>query len=264
MKTKPKTRIAEGELILPTLLILSNSKSGKISTSILIDKLRELLRPSGEDTQLLFGRQDDKFSQKVRNLVSHKTLEKENYATHNDGVFRISKFGRNYLKEKYDVVRYLITNNFDWSDLKRGFNEVEKNKKRKVEIFDENIVINEGFKKAISINIYERSTKLREAAIEAFTIKGKISCECCKFNFDTFYGASIGSGYIEIHHVKPIFKYEEEEINKFIKDALKNLVPVCSNCHRMIHRVWKHPLEIQDLKSSIKKNGVYSVSASRR
>lgn len=147
MKTKPKTRIAEGELILPTLLILSNSKSGKISTSLLIDKLRELLRPSGEDTKLLVGRQDDKFSQKVRNLVSHKTLEKENYATHKDGVFHISSVGRTYLKEKYDVVRYLITNDFDWTDLKRGFNEVEKNKRKKVEVFDENVVINEGFKK---------------------------------------------------------------------------------------------------------------------
>jgi len=258
---KPRTRIAERELILPTLLILSNSKSGKISTSLLIHKLRELLRPSGEDIKLLVGRQDDKFSQKVRNLVSHKTLEREKYASHKDGVFRITSLGRKYLKEKFDVVRYLITNDFDWTDLKKGFNAVEKNKKKRVEIFDENIVINEGFKKTISINIYERSTKLRDAAIKAFTLNGKISCACCKFNFDTFYGTSIGSGYIEIHHIKPIFKYEEQEINKFIKDALKNLVPVCSNCHRMIHRVWKHPLEIQVLMSNIKKHGVFSIKA---
>lgn len=259
MKTKPKTRISEGELVLPTLFILSNSKSGEISTSLLIDKLRELLRPSGEDTQKLVGRQDDKFSQKVRNLVSHKTLEKENYATHTNGVFRISSFGRKYLKGKYDIVKYLITNDFDWPDLKKCFNEVEKNKIKKVEIFDENIVVNEGFKRTISVNVYQRSTKLRDAAIEAFSVNGKISCECCKFNFDTFYGTTIGSGYIEIHHVKPIFKYEEQEINKFIKDALKNLVPVCSNCHRMIHRVWNDPLEIEVLKSTIQKNGVYSL-----
>lgn len=259
MKTKPTTRIAEGELILPSLLILSNSKSGKITTSELIEKLRELLRPSGEDVVMLHGRQDDKFSQKVRNLVSHSTLEKENYATHKNGTFQISANGRKYLKEKYDVVRYLITNDFDWIDLKNGFNDVEKNKKKKVEIFDENIIINEGFKKTISVNVYERSTKLRDAAIKAFKINGNISCDCCKFNFDSFYGNKIGSGYIEIHHIKPIFKYEQQEINKFINDALKNLVPVCSNCHRMIHRVWKNPLEIKTLKLNISKNGNYKI-----
>ncbi|TDG36687.1 HNH endonuclease [Pedobacter changchengzhani] len=264
MKAETKTRIAEGELILPSLLVLSNSKSGRISTSLLIDRLRDLLRPTGEDTKLLIRRQDDKFSQKVRNLVSHKTLERDNYAIHKDGVFQVTTNGRKYLKEKYDVVRYLITNDFDWTDLKKGFNEVEKNKKRKIEIFDENVIINEGFKKTISINVYERSTKLRQAAISAFTLKGHISCDCCKFNFASFYGSNIGSGYIEIHHVKPIFKYEGDEINKFINDALKNLVPVCSNCHRMIHRVWKNPLEIQTLQASIKKNGKFSIDVTRK
>lgn len=261
---KAKTRIAERELILPSLLILSNSKSGRISTSLLIDKLRELLRPTGEDTKLLSGRQDDKFSQKVRNLVSHETLEKEKYATHKEGVFRITRYGKKYLKEKYDAVSYLITNDFDWADLKKGFNEIEKNKSRKIEIFDENIVINEGFKKAMSINVYGRSTKLRDAAIKAFTLNGHISCDCCKFNFDSFYGSTIGAGYIEIHHIRPIFKYESQEINKFIKEALKNVVPVCSNCHRMIHRVSKNPLEIEILKSSIKKNGIFSVVKARK
>jgi hypothetical protein len=264
MKAKLKTRIAERELILPSLLILSNSKSGKISTSSLIDKLRELLRPTGEDTRLLVGRQDDKFSQKVRNLVSHKTLERDNYATHKNGIFGVTNTGRAYLKEKYDVVSYLITNDFDWTDLKKGFNDVEKNKRKKVEIFDENIIINEGFKKTISINVYERSTKLRDAAIKAFTINGRVSCECCKFNFDSFYGRNIGSSYIEIHHIKPIFKYQEQEINKFIRDAIKNLVPVCSNCHRMIHRVWKNPMEINTLKSSIKKNGKFAVDSKNK
>jgi predicted HNH restriction endonuclease len=261
---KTKTRIAEGELILPSLLLLSNSKSGRLSTSLMIERLRDILRPTGEDKTILLGRQDDKFSQKVRNLVSHKTLERENYATHKDGVFQITANGRKYLKEKYDVVRYLITNDFDWSDLKKGFNEVERNKRKKVEIFDENVIINEGFKKTISINVYERSTRLRDAAINAFTLKGIISCDCCKFNFETFYGHSIGSGYIEIHHIRPIFKYEGQDLNKFIKDAIKNLVPVCSNCHRMIHRNWKKPLEIETLKNSIKRNGDFYGTRSRK
>lgn len=257
MKKKQTIRITEAELILPTLLILSSSSMGKISTSDLIDKLRELLRPTGEDLKILAGRSDDKFSQKVRNLVSHDTLGREKYASHKNGTFQILAKGKKYLEQKYDVVRYLITNDFEWEDLKAGFNEVEKNKKKKVEVFDENIVINEGFKKSISVKVYERSSKLRDAAIRKFTTNGVISCDCCKFNFDKFYGKEIGKGYIEIHHMKPIFKYEQQELKKFINDAIKNLVPVCSNCHRMIHRVWKHPLEIAILKRHINKNGIY-------
>lgn len=46
-----------------------------IRTSELIDKVREIMKPSGEDLDILEGRNDDKFSQKVRNLKSHDALK---------------------------------------------------------------------------------------------------------------------------------------------------------------------------------------------
>jgi len=45
-----------------------------IRTSSLIDRVREEMRPDGEDLEILAGRNDDKFSQKVRNLKSHNTF----------------------------------------------------------------------------------------------------------------------------------------------------------------------------------------------
>jgi hypothetical protein len=39
------------------------------------------LKPKGLDAELLTHRNDDKFSQIVRNLQSHKTLVKQNLAT---------------------------------------------------------------------------------------------------------------------------------------------------------------------------------------
>lgn len=257
MKMISDTRITESELVLPSLLVLDNIADGAATTSDLIVKLRELLRPSGEDLKILSGRLDDKFSQKVRNIVSHNTLGREKYATHVGGVFHITRKGREYLKEKYDVVEYLITNDFKWEDLKKGFIDVEENKKEKIEVFDENIVINEGFKKAIISNMYERSKKLRDEAIKKYKDAGIISCNCCNFNFDKFYGKKTGAGYIEVHHIKPIFKYQNQDLKKFIKDALENLRPVCSNCHRMIHRNWKRPLEITTIQKSISENGVF-------
>lgn len=45
-----------------------------IRTSELIDMARKEMRPSGEDLEILDNRNDDKFSQKVRNIKSHDTI----------------------------------------------------------------------------------------------------------------------------------------------------------------------------------------------
>ncbi len=73
-------RITERELILPALFLINLRKG--ITTSDLIAELTDLMHPSGEDAEILDGRKDSKFSQKVRNLVSHNTLERLGYATY--------------------------------------------------------------------------------------------------------------------------------------------------------------------------------------
>ena len=98
-------------------------------------------------------------------------------------------------------------------------------------------------------------------AIDYFSLGNKISCNCCSFNFSDFYGEEIGKGFIEIHHTKPIFTYEDEDLQNTLVEAVKNLIPVCSNCHRMIHRNWKKPLEIQNLIESINTFGLYHWTA---
>ncbi len=251
-------RITENQLILPSLFLMSLYRG--ITTSDLIDKLRELLKPTGEDLEILAGRKDDKFSQKVRNLKSHDTFEKYGFAKYKNRLFSISPKGNQYLKENMDKLEYLLLNDFRWDDLKAGLEIVQKSseEKRKIEVFDENIMIQEGIKKLQKTKIYERSLKLRKVAIEHFTKDGDILCEACKFSYKKFYG-EIGKGYIEIHHIKPIFKYEDEELDKTIEVALKNVVPVCSNCHRMIHRKWKEPLKFDYLVKQIQNNGIFKI-----
>lgn len=250
-------RISESELILPSLLLLKKSPKGRITTSDLIDGLRELLKPDGEDLKILPGRQDDKFSQKVRNLVSHNTLKREKVGNAKGGYLYINNAGYSYLQKKQDLVQYLTTNDFSWDDLKNNLRDVEANKNKNVDVFDENIMINEGYKKTIEVKIYQRSSKLRSAAIQHYKSTNRLYCQCCSFNFSKFYGNQIGDDFIEMHHVKPIFKYDEIELTKFINDAIKNIVPVCSNCHRMIHKVWKHPLSVKKIRNCIAKNGYY-------
>lgn len=244
-------RITEAALVLPALYLMS-LHDGKIGTSDLIKELTDIMHPRGEDVQILDNRRDTRFSQIVRNLKSHNTFNRNGFADYEDGCFQITKAGQEHLEANREVLNYLLDNNFSYKDITDSFVKIETTKKqKKIEVFDEEAWINEGGKKETKTARYDRSARLRDYAREKFTIDGQICCTCCGFNFNKFYGQELGRDYIEIHHIKPIFKYEDEDMEKTLKEALKNLVPLCSNCHSMIHRNRKEPLDVETLKEII-------------
>lgn len=55
-------------------------------------------------------------------------------------------------------------------------------------------------------------------------------CQVCDFDFFQTYG-ELGRNYIEAHHTKPVAELKPGE-----KVSIRDLIPVCSNCHRMLHR----------------------------
>jgi hypothetical protein len=67
-----KPRISEREMVVPTLRLLDNGNTGWMATSDIIARLTELFAPSGQDAEILEGRSDTYFSQKVRNMISHR------------------------------------------------------------------------------------------------------------------------------------------------------------------------------------------------
>ncbi len=85
----------------------------------------------------------------------------------------------------------------------------------------------EGVKQRIIVNRYERDPKARRACIE---IHG-YSCQVCSFDFETVYG-ELGKEYIHVHHLVPLKEIGE----KYNVDPEKDLIPVCPNCHAMLHR----------------------------
>ncbi len=179
-------RITETELILPSLYIVSLN-GGKITTAELIPKLRDIMKPAGEDLQILAGRSDDKFSQKVRNLKAHNTFERIGYAEYKLGHLYITDEGRTHLARNQDILRYLLINDFSYEDLTANLQKIEASTDGKtIETFDENIVIQEGLKKITEAATYTRSKLLRDYPIETFTQNGNISCSCCSFNFADF------------------------------------------------------------------------------
>ncbi|MGA3000955.1 MAG: hypothetical protein ABSE20_04455 [Acetobacteraceae bacterium] len=67
-----KPRFSERELVVPTLRLLDDGNRGWMATSDVIARLTELFAPSGQDAEILEGRHDSYFSQKVRNMISHR------------------------------------------------------------------------------------------------------------------------------------------------------------------------------------------------
>lgn len=92
---------------------------------------------------------------------------------------------------------------------------------------------------------YERDSKNRRLAIK----KHGLNCYACGFNFEKVYGKR-GKDFIEVHHIKPLSTLEEAiEIN-----PETDLVPLCANCHRMVHRRKDEVLSVEELKQIIEKH----------
>ena len=96
----------------------------------------------------------------------------------------------------------------------------------------------EGGRRTVIVNAYERSAGARAACIN---FSGAI-CVVCGIDFATMYGA-LGQGFIHVHHIVPIASVA----NDYEVDPVKDLRPVCPNCHEMLHRR-QPPLAIDELK----------------
>ncbi|WLR60154.1 DUF3427 domain-containing protein [Guptibacillus hwajinpoensis] len=102
----------------------------------------------------------------------------------------------------------------------------------------------EGTTKKISVNVYERNPIARKKCIDHY---GCI-CAICNFSFNKTFG-NIGEGFIHVHHL-----VELSEVGREYKvDPIKDLRPVCPNCHAMLHKR-KPTYSINELKSIISKS----------
>jgi len=101
----------EDDIVIPSLYVIRNAEDGTISTTDLIKELRRHLRLSERDKEILQGRKDDRFSQTVRNLVSHKKLVNQGYAEFVNGFFTITDEGLEYLDT--EEVREYIENELE-------------------------------------------------------------------------------------------------------------------------------------------------------
>lgn len=105
----------------------------------------------------------------------------------------------------------------------------------------------EGSVEQVLVSKYERN---RYAVAECKRAHG-VSCAVCDFDFEDFYG-ELGMGFIHVHHLVPISSIGKS----YSIDPIKDLRPVCPNCHSMLHRKGNgnDPLKIEELKEILRKN----------
>lgn len=99
----------------------------------------------------------------------------------------------------------------------------------------------EGSRQSVLVNKYERNTRAREKCIEYHGV----ICKACGFDFEENYG-EVGEGFIHVHHIVPVAEIGES----YQVDPINDLIPVCPNCHSMIHKR-KPPYSINEIREML-------------
>lgn len=100
----------------------------------------------------------------------------------------------------------------------------------------------EGALRRITVNAYERDPTARRACIAHFGT----ACRACGFDFGARYG-ELGAGFIHVHHTRPL----GEVRTGYSVDPKRDLVPVCPNCHAMLHQT-SPPLTVAELQNGLR------------
>lgn len=112
------------------------------------------------------------------------------------------------------------------------------------EIQDNEVFI-EGSVQQVYVNKYERNPKAR---LECINYCESYKCQICDFDFVKVYG-EIGKGFIHVHHLKPLFMMGKS----YKLNPITDLIPLCPNCHAMLHRKFNDKyLTVDELRQIIK------------
>jgi hypothetical protein len=95
----------------------------------------------------------------------------------------------------------------------------------------------EGAAQEVRVNRYERDPRARQACLDHWGT----TCSVCSMSFAKLYGP-LGEGFIHVHHLLPLSELGED----YEIDPVKDMRPVCPNCHAMLH-CRRPPLLIEEL-----------------
>ncbi|MDB8790674.1 HNH endonuclease [Romboutsia sp. 1001216sp1] len=145
-----------------------------------------------------------------------------------------------------EMTEYLKSNNYNLDPYqtlkiyeKKYMNEKNNKSNETIESYSENELIlyddesindslYEGNRESVLVNKYERNKSARKKCINRYGTR----CSICKFDFKEKYG-EIGTDFIHVHHIVPLNTIGKD----YVVDPEKDLIPVCPNCHAMLHKI---------------------------
>jgi 5-methylcytosine-specific restriction enzyme A len=162
----------------------------------------------------------------------------DEYIGFKNGTLAESNIQMRFTNRNDNEYEVFIASEIDSKQLQKYIKDIES------EVSEEDYYYQDGAIRYYYGKRYERNPINRQKAIE---IHGTI-CMACGFNFEDVYGEH-GKDFIEVHHVKQLSTVKEEmDIN-----PKEDLVTLCSNCHRMVHRNRDQVLSIEELRAILLK-----------
>lgn len=115
----------------------------------------------------------------------------------------------------------------------------------------------EGAVERVFVNRFERDRRARDECLRLFGHR----CAACGMSFAQRYGPEV-DGLIHVHHVVPLSEIREG----YAPDPASDLVPICPNCHAVIHARKGTTRTIADVQRMLRRanNGVQSDAGERK
>lgn len=236
----------EKDLEIPFLHVLSENRIGLLMSDIKKILLARL-NPTGTCAEPSPTRPGEiKLHQRIGNFTPERRrrLFTKGYVTYDTStkIYKITDAGITVVNESWEAFTSLIS---------QGFTPAERRKEIDRDIT--NMIIEEGEQREVSQKQRMRSKRLRELKLADLVRRGAgLECCTCGFNFERKYGG-VGKDFIIIHHTTPIHTMDIDGKAMKLDEALKKVVPVCSNCHSIIHRDREKMLTVDELKEIIKR-----------
>jgi predicted HNH restriction endonuclease len=217
----------------------------KINESFLNYSSHPITIPKSQIDYSILNKEQQKFDKvKINLLTEEKTNGYIYFGTAGYGDYyqiRFRDFKDDYLKyfelNKSFSIRLTIDQNSCSVFI------IDPNQKLETKEDEPGHAIFEGAVNKIEVNRYERSTTARNKCLEYHGY----NCSVCGFNFEQVFGR-IGKNFIEVHHIIPISEIGEN----YKVEPTKDLIPICPNCHAMLHRKYP-PYSVEELKLKLKK-----------
>jgi len=99
-------------------------------------------------------------------------------------------------------------------------------------------------RKIVASHLQRERSKLLAAECK---IRDGYRCRVCGFKFETGYG-ELGRDFAEAHHLIPLAL-----LRGSVRTQLDDLVTVCANCHRMLHRMEGKKRDVERLRKIVRR-----------